>query len=92
MTIHVDQYESNSSVHHPAAGNIWGGCISDILVSIMFSVDQYFVAKRIVSNMPPAYQVEFENKDSILKKGKLEPIQVTVETRTGNKKACKLYI
>ncbi|GFR19360.1 eukaryotic translation initiation factor 2D [Trichonephila clavata] len=42
--------------------------------------------EAIVSNMPPAYQVEFENKDSIVKKGKLEPIQVTVETRTGNKK------
>lgn len=42
--------------------------------------------EAIVSNMPHAYRIEFENKDPIAKKGKLEPIQVTVETRTGNKK------
>ncbi|XP_055931703.1 eukaryotic translation initiation factor 2D-like isoform X2 [Argiope bruennichi] len=40
----------------------------------------------IVSKMPHAYQIEFENKDPIVKKGKLEPINVAVDTRTGNKK------
>ncbi|CAL1276942.1 unnamed protein product [Larinioides sclopetarius] len=40
----------------------------------------------IVSKMPHAYQIEFENKEPIVKKGKLEPINVTIDTRTGNKK------
>ncbi|CAL1276944.1 unnamed protein product [Larinioides sclopetarius] len=42
----------------------------------------------IVSKMPHAYQIEFENKEPIVKKGKLEPINVTIDTRTGNKKVC----
>ncbi|GFT71452.1 eukaryotic translation initiation factor 2D [Nephila pilipes] len=40
----------------------------------------------IVSKMPFAYQIEFENEDPVIKKGKLEPIQVTIDKRTGNKK------
>ncbi|GIY44889.1 eukaryotic translation initiation factor 2D [Caerostris darwini] len=42
--------------------------------------------ESILSKMPHAYQIEFENKEPLVKKGKLEPIQVTVDTRTGNKK------
>ncbi|XP_054714541.1 eukaryotic translation initiation factor 2D-like [Uloborus diversus] len=40
----------------------------------------------IVSKMPHAYQVGFDDKDPVVKKGKLEPITVTIDTRTGNKK------
>lgn len=41
---------------------------------------------RIVRNMPHAFEITFEGKQPVLKKGKLEPIKVTVDTRTGNKK------
>jgi len=40
----------------------------------------------IVHNMPHAYQITFDGKEPALKKGKLEPIKITVDTRTGNKK------
>ncbi|XP_042911127.1 eukaryotic translation initiation factor 2D [Parasteatoda tepidariorum] len=46
--------------------------------------DELFDA--ITSRMTHAYQIEFEDKEAIIKKGKLEPIKVTVDTRTGNKK------
>lgn len=36
--------------------------------------------------MPHAYQVTFDGKEPVLKKGKLEPVKITVDTRTGNKK------
>ena len=36
--------------------------------------------------MPPAYEITFDGKEPVLKKGKLEPIKITVDTRTGNKK------
>lgn len=36
--------------------------------------------------MPPAYEITFDGKEPVLKKGKLEPVKITVDTRTGNKK------
>ncbi|XP_035221056.1 eukaryotic translation initiation factor 2D-like [Stegodyphus dumicola] len=42
--------------------------------------------EAIVNKMPHAYQIAFDGKEPVIKKGKLEPIQITVDTRTGNKK------
>lgn len=42
--------------------------------------------EAIVHNMPHAHQITFDGKEPVLKKGKLEPIKVTIDKRTGNKK------
>ncbi|KAG8183564.1 hypothetical protein JTE90_025124 [Oedothorax gibbosus] len=47
--------------------------------------------EAIVCKMPPAYQVQFEDNPPVVKKGKLEPITVTVDTRTGNKKVTLVH-
>lgn len=44
------------------------------------------IYEAIVHNMPHAFQITFDGKEPILKKGKLEPVKITVDTRTGNKK------
>ncbi|XP_071117777.1 eukaryotic translation initiation factor 2D-like [Haliotis cracherodii] len=42
---------------------------------------------RVVDKMQPAFQLEFSGKPPVLKKGKIEPIKLSVEQRASNKKA-----
>lgn len=40
----------------------------------------------MISKMQPGYQLTFPNLKPIVKKGKLEPIDISVVQRSGNKK------
>ncbi|XP_046578103.1 eukaryotic translation initiation factor 2D-like [Haliotis rubra] len=42
---------------------------------------------RVVDRMQPAFQLEFPGKPPVLRKGKIEPIKLSVEQRASNKKA-----
>ena len=49
-------------------------------------VHQLWFSCRILDEMKPAYSITYGSSRPVVKRGKLEPVRLTLSQRTGNKK------